>query len=239
MSLSGFSTTVSALQSFVVRQDVTANNTANVLSAGFKRSRALNQDVRPSGTRISEISPDFRQGGLETATNAFDLAIEGEGFFKVQGPGDAARYVRAGVFGLDSNRELVTPQGLRLSPPVQIPFNASGFAVRADGTVVARLPDGTEQNAGQITLTRFPNPAGLLQEGGGVYAAFTTAGVPQDGAPGSGAFGALVSGTLEGSNVDLAEETVDAIRNLGAFKINAKVIRVRDEMLGTLLDIRR
>ena len=231
-----FSASVSALRSMIVRQDVTANNLANVSTPGFKRARALNQDRAPSGTDIAQISSDFRQGDLEVATNAFDLGISGEGFFKVQTPSGVG-YVRAGVFGLDSNRELVTPQGFRLSPSVQLPADATGFAVRPDGAVTA-LRGGVETSVGQITLSRFPNPGGLLQSGGGALSPFPGAGIPQDGIPGTGGFGSLVSGVLESSNVDLGEEAVASVRDLRAFQVNARMIRVQDEMLGTLLDIR-
>ena len=237
MSISGFNASASALQAFLVRQDVTANNLANVSTPGFKRSSASLADRRSSGVDVADIREDPRQGPLDTATNPFDLAIEGEGFFKVQAP-EGTRYVRAGVFGLDANRELVTPQGFRLSPSIQVPQNASGFAVQGDGSVLALNPDGSQSPIGQVTLTRFPNPSGLLKAGGGAYAPFTSAGVPRDGIPGTGGFGSLRTGALEDSNVDLAEETVASIRDLRAFQVNAKMIRVQDEMLGTLLDIR-
>ena len=236
MSIGGLSSSVSALQSILVRQDVMANNLANVNTPGFKRSRAFNETRASGGTDIAQISTDYSQGPIETATNAFDLGIQGEGFFKVQSPNGSTGYVRAGIFGLNVNRELVTPQGLRLSPSIQLPADATGFAVQRDGTVLAMRPGG-QQTVGQITLTRFPNPGGLLQQGGGVLTAFPAAGVPQDGIPGTGAFGSLATG-LEGSNVDLAEELVNSMTDLRTFQINTKVIRTQDEMLGTLLDIR-
>jgi len=234
MSLSA---SVSALQAILVRQDVTAHNLANVSTPGFQRARALNQERSPSGTDVAQISRDPRQGSLDVATNAFDLAISGEGFFKVQTPSGVG-YLRAGVFGLDANRELVTPQGFRLSPSIRLPEEAAGFAVRQDGTVLALNRDGSQTEAGRITLSRFPNPGGLLQAGGGVLSPFPTAGIPQDGIPGAGSFGMLLSGALEESNVDLAEETVASIRDLRAFQVNARTLRTQDEMLGTLIDIR-
>ncbi len=236
--MSGLSASSSALQSLLVRQDITAHHAANALTAGFKRSRALNQTRHGGGTDITEISRDPSQGSLEVATHAFDLGIQGEGFFKVQTANGGAGYVRAGLFGLDANRELVTPQGFRLSPPVRIPQDATGFAIGRDGRVLAFL-DGHQEEVGQITLSRFPNPGGLLQAGGGVLAPFPSAGIPRDGIPGSPGFGELASGALESSNVDLGREMTDQVGNLRAFQINAKMVRTQDEMLGTLLDIRR
>lgn len=232
------SASASALQSILVRQDVTAHNLANIQTPGFKRTQALNHARANGGTEVGDIRVDHAQGPLETATHAFDLAVQGEGFFKVQS-GDAVRYVRAGVFGLDANRELVTPQGDRLSPSIRLPDGATGFAVQGDGAVLALMADGTRVEAGRITLTRFPNPGGLLQAGGGAFAPFPTAGLPQEGAPGTGGRGTLATGMLEGSNVDLAEETVASIRNLRTFQVNARMVRAQDEMLGTLLDVRQ
>ncbi len=226
MSLSGISASANALGSILLRQDVAANNLANVATPAFKRQLAGGQGA------------DFSQGPLETATNAFDLAVQGEGFFKAQS-GDGAVYLRAGIFGLDANRELVTPQGYRLSPSIQLPADATGFSVRGDGIVLANRPDGGQTAVGQITLTRFPNPAGLLSAGGSAYAPFPAAGLPQDGVPGTAGFGTLATGALEGSNVDLATEMVASIRNLRTFQVNARMIRAQDDMLGTLLDVRR
>ena len=229
MSLSGISASTHALQAILLRQDVTADNLTNVSTPGFKRRLAGGQGA------------DFSQGPLEatgeTATNAFDLAVQGEGFFKAQS-GDGAVYLRAGVFGLDAHRELVTPQGYKLSPTIRLPADATGFSVRGDGTVLAGRPNGSQTAVGQITLTRFPNPAGLLNAGGSAYAPFPAAGLPRDGVPGTAGFGTLVTGALEGSNVDLAMETVASLRNLRSFQVNARMIRAQDDMLGTLLDVR-
>ncbi len=237
-TFSGLNASASALQSVLVRQDITSNNVANALTAGFKRSRALNAERAGGGTDIAEISRDYSQGPMEVATNAFDLGIQGEGFFKVQTP-NGVGYVRAGLFGLDKNRELVTPQGFKLSPSVQIPADATGFAVGKDGRVMAFRPGGVQEEVGQITLSRFPSPGGLLQAGGGVLAPFPSAGIPRDGIPGTPGFGELGTGMLESSNVDLGQEMVDGIVNLRAFQVNARMIRAQDQMLGTLLDIRR
>lgn len=225
MSLSGISAAASALRSILVRQDVAAHNLANVATPGFKRRLA------------GAPGADFSQGSLETATNAFDLTVQGEGLFKAQSR-DGTVYLRAGIFGLDAHRELVTPQGYRLSPSIQLPADATGFAVRGDGTVLASRPDGNQTAVGQITLTRFPNSAGLLNAGGNAYAPFPAAGLPRDGIPGTGGFGTLVTGALEGSNVDLGAETVASIRALRTFQVNARMIRAQDDMLGTLLDVR-
>ena len=136
MSIAGLSKSASALRSFLVRQDLTANNLANIATPGFKRTLA------------SSGLTDTAQGPLETATNPFDLAVQGEGLFKVE-TSEGTRYVRAGIFGLDANRELVTPQGFRLDPSIQLPANATGFAVQGSGQVLALPRTGPRRRPGR------------------------------------------------------------------------------------------
>ncbi len=239
MGFGGISAALSGMQSAVVRQMISANNVANLATPGFKTSRGFTSE-RPGagGTDLSSVRQDLSQGPLETATNAFDLAVSGDGFIPVETP-SGIRYTRVGIFGIDGAGTLVTPQGYRTSPPIQLPAGATGFAVGADGTVSALLPDGTTQAVGQIPLARFANPEGLLAEGGGILAPGAGSGLPQFGTAGTGAFGSFVSGALEGSNVDLATQMVEQILATRTFQFNAAALRANDETLGTLLDIRQ
>ena len=239
MSFGGISAALSGMQSAVVRQMIGANNIANLSTPGFKSSSGFTSE-RPGhgGTDLASIRADLSQGPIQTATNAFDLAVSGNGLLPLETPA-GIRYTRAGVFGLDGAGNLVTPQGYRTSPPIQLPAGATGFAVGSDGTVSALLADGSAQAVGQIPLARFANPEGLLAEGSGIMAPGPDSGPPQFGTAGVGAFGSLVSGALEGSNVDLATQMVEQILATRTFQFNAAALRVSDETLGTLLDIKQ
>ncbi len=238
MSFHALRVGASGMHAALVRQAITANNVANVSTTAFTASLARQTDVKGGGTRVASTPLDDRQGPIEIATNAFDLAIEGPGLLRVRTP-EGIRYTRAGVFGLDAKGELVTPQGYRLDPPVRLPSGAASFEVAADGTVRSLDAKGNASVAGQIGLVTFDNVQGLTIEGQNLYAASLASGVPRGGAPGSPGFGRLRTGALEGSNVDLTEETVAQIRDLHAFRINAGTVRTTDQMLGTLLDLRR
>lgn len=239
MAFGGISAALSGMQSAIVRQTISAHNVANVATPGFKSARGLASE-RPgrAGADISSVLRDFSQGPIQTATNAFDLAIAGEGFIPLETP-SGIRYARAGVFGLDAAGTLVTPQGFRTSPPIRLPDGTSGFAVGPDGAVTAVLPDGSAQPIGQIALVRFANPQGLLDEGGGILAPGPASGLPRFGAAGTAGFGTFVSGALEGSNVDLGREMVEQILATRTFQFNAAAFRANDETLGTLLDIKQ
>lgn len=238
MSLAGMAASLSGMQTAILRQAISASNVANVSTGGFKSARPVQTSLATSGTGLSGVRGDFSQGSLETARNAFDLAVMGEGFLPVETPA-GIRYSRAGVFGIDGEGNLVTPEGHRPFPAVRIPAGSSGFEVLADGTVRATLPDGTTRDVGRLQVARFANPDGLLREGGGLYAPGPNAGEPQIGAPGTGGRGALASGMLEGSNVDLAREMVELLLTTRTFQFNAAALRAQDETLGTILDIRR
>ncbi|MBI4230347.1 MAG: flagellar hook basal-body protein [Planctomycetes bacterium] len=238
MSFHALRVGASGMQAALVRQSISANNVANLQTTAFKATLARQTDVKGGGTRVASTPLDDRQGPIEMATNAFDLAIDGPGLLRVRTP-EGIRYTRAGVFGLDAQGELVTPQGYHLDPPVRMAAGAVSFEVATDGTVRALDANGNAAVAGQIALVNFDNVQGLTIEGRNLYAASLASGLPRGGAPGSPGFGRLRTGALEGSNVDLAEETVAQIRDLHAFKINARTVRTADQMLGTLLDLRR
>lgn len=237
MTFAGINASLSGMQAAVVRQTLAAHNVANVSSIGFKGARARAVAAAFGGV-ASTVRHDMSQGPLETATNAFALAVEGPGLIPVETPA-GLRYTRAGLFGLDAGGSLVTPQGHRPSPPIQIPPEAIGFEVSADGAVRALMPDGAVREAGRLALALFPNPEGLVAEGAGLFAPGPASGAPEWGVAGQASFGRFVPGAIEGANVDLARETVESILATRTFQFNAAAFSAADEALGALLDIRR
>lgn len=227
---------LSGLRAAVGRQDVTANNLANITTPGFKKARAFQVNVSAGGTRVASIATDFRQGPLEVADGGFHLAVRGEGFFAVDTP-QGVRYTRAGIFDADGAGNLVNPEGHALLPQVQVPADANGFEITPSGEIFAVLGSGDKVQIGQIQLARFANPEGLTAEGGNLYAAGAASGGAVAGMPGEGSLGDIAFGYLEGSNVDLSTEIVDQIVNRASFSANIRAVKAQDDMMREIIDI--
>ena len=238
-----------------LRMQVIANNLANVGTTGFKKDRAnfatlAYQDARVAGQQSSSESAYAvglnlgtgvgvqgtsridTQGSLQATGNAFDLALDGDGYFQVQLPGGQLGYTRAGNFSRSAEGLLVTAQGYALQPPVTVPEGTTSLTVSADGTVSAALAGQAEPSQlGQITVASFPNPAGLQEKGDNFLLETAASGAAQLGVPGEGGRGNVRQGYLEASNVNVVEELVDMIECQRAYEINSKMISAVDEML--------
>lgn len=240
-------------QSF--RMQVVANNLANVNTTGFKRDRAnfetlsyqiMNAPGAPSsaqnryatglnlGTGVSiEGTTRIDTGGpLQTTGNGLDVAIDGAGYFQVEMPDGRIGYTRAGNFTRSADGTIVTSDGKPLIPQIQVPEDATGITIGADGTVSASVP-GSEgvTELGKIETARFANPAGLQAIGDNMLVETLASGAPQVGAAGEEGRGSLRSGMLEGSNVNVVEELVDMIETQRAYEVNSKMIQASDEMM--------
>jgi flagellar basal-body rod protein FlgG len=229
-ALSGLSNASKRLQN-------SANNLANVQTAGFKKGEVNSVESKTGGTRVNSISKANTQGGLIPTNNPLDLAISGNGFFQVANPNGGASFTRSGSFSLNGAGQVVDASGNALIPEINIPAGNNGISIGTSGQVSAQTAAGLEV-AGQIQLANFNNPAGLSAVGGNLLNESAASGAPVVGNPGEGNFGGVLSGFLEGSNVDIASEMVDLIVAKAAFKANVNVIKASDEMLGTILDIK-
>ena len=237
------------------RMRVIANNLANVNTTGFKRDRAEFETLAyqmmtaagatasgdnqyatglnlGSGVQLVGTSRVMTQGALSTTDNPLDLAIEGDGYFRVARPDGTTAYTRAGNFHLSSEGKIVTSDGLPLQPEIQIPDGAQSITIGADGTVSVTVAGQTEPTeAGRIEIARFVNAAGLQALGGNLYAETAASGTAQVGPPGAEGRGSIRQGALEGSNVNVVQELVDMIETQRAYEVNAKMISATDEML--------
>ena len=232
-----------------------SNNLANVGTNGFKRGRAIFEDllyqnvrqvgaqssqdtVLPSGlqvgtgARVVATERLFTQGNLVSTDNAFDLAIQGRGFFEVLMPDGTPAYTRDGSFHLNDQGVLVTSTGYQVQPPITVPQDALSVTVAGDGTVSVQQP-GTAQatQIGLIQLTDFVNPAGLQARGENLYLETGVSGNPLPGNPGLNGLGTLQQGYVEGSNVNVVEEMVNMIETQRAYEMNSKAISTADQML--------
>ena len=240
------------------QMDVTSHNLANVSTNGFKKSRAvfedlLYQNIRQPGAQSSQqtnlpsglqlgagvrpVSTErlFSQGNLEQTSETKDLAINGKGFFQVLLPDGTTAYTRDGSFQVDQNGQLVTSSGYQIQPAINIPANAATVTVARDGAVSVTVQGQTaSQQVGQLTLSNFINEAGLESLGENLYQETDSSGAPTESNPGQNGAGLLYQGYVETSNVNVAEELVDMIQVQRAYEINSKAITTSDDMLQKL-----
>ena len=249
--------------------DVTANNLANVNTAGFKASRANFQDLlyiekaQPGienatgqrtptgqyvglGVKVAGTQVDFAAGSPVRTDRQYDLLVQGLGFFRVNvqdslGNGGVA-YTRDGQFTLNNERQLVltTDTGRKLFDDIQVPENATAVRVDQNGHVTATIEGQAEpQVVGDIQTAIFVNPAGLKQIGENLFVETAASGPPIVGEPGTENFGQIQQGVYESSNVDPTRELIELIRTQRAFEMNSQTIRTADEALRTVSNLRR
>src|ERR1700716_2508052 len=229
---------------------VISNNIANLRTTGFKKQRAAFQDliydhVRRVGAQASDqgtILPVgvetvgtprlMTQGTLTQTGNDLDIAIRGEGFFKIQMPDGTFSYTRDGSFQMDATGRVVNAQGNPVQPTITIPQNSSGLTINAQGQVTVTLPGSTTpSNVGQIGLTRFINKAGLQPIGDNLFTETPASGAPQDGIANVDGYGDMQQSNLEQANVEVVSEMSDLIAAQRAYEMNAKVVSAADQML--------
>jgi len=172
------------------------------------------------------------QGTLSQTGNDLDLAISGEGFFKILMPDGTFQYTRDGTFQMDNTGRIVNAQGNPVQPTITIPQNATGLSVNSQGQVsVTPVGSNTSTVVGQISLTRFVNKGGLLPVGNNNYTDTPSSGTPQDGTATLEGYGSISQGSLEQANVDVVSEMSDLIAAQRAYEMNAKVITAADQMM--------
>lgn len=243
---------------------VISNNIANVRTTGYKRQRIHFQDLlyenfRRAGTQTSDQNTQvpagtfvgsgvktsstgrvMTQGNLTPTEKQFDVAIRGEGFFRIQMPDGRTAYSRDGSFDLDSQGRLVTRDGYLVQPGITIPNNATGVNINAQGTVEVNLPGQTApQQLGQIQLSRFINKVGLESIGDNLFVETAGSGAAIDGLGGEEGFGTMQQNYLEEGNVQAVTELSSLIAAQRAYEMNSKVISAADQMMQSTTQIMR
>ncbi|MGD8107184.1 flagellar basal-body rod protein FlgG [Pantoea sp. FN0302] len=249
------------LEAQQTNMDVITNNLANVSTNGFKRQRAVFEDLlyqtlRQPGAQSSEqttipsglqIGTGVRpvaterihsQGGMTQTSNAKDVAISGQGFFQVLMPDGTTAYTRDGAFQIDQNGQLVTSNGYPIQPAITLPQDAGTLTIGSDGLVsVTQAGQTAPQQVGQLTLATFINDSGLESIGENLYRETQSSGAPNETTPGMNGAGALKQGYVETSNVNVAEELVNMIQTQRAYEINSKAVTTSDQMLQRLAQL--
>lgn len=246
------------LEAQQTQMDVISNNLANVSTGGFKRSRAVFEDLLyqtmrqpgaqssqqtqlPSGlqigTGVRAVATEriHTQGNLQKTDNDKDVAIQGQGYFQVLLPDGTNAYTRDGSFQIDGQGQLVTASGFVVQPAITLPANAQSLTVARDGTVSVTQPGvAAPTQVGTLQLVTFINPAGLESKGENLYVETAASGTPNANTPGTNGAGLLTQGYIETSNVNVVEELVNMIQTQRAYEINSKAITTSDQMLQRL-----
>jgi len=247
------------LEAQQTRMAVISNNLANVNTTGFKKSRAifedlLYQNVRQVGAQSSQntelptglqigtgvrtvaTEKSHTQGTIQQTGQSLDMSVSGRGFFQVLRPDGEISYTRDGSFKLDSSGQLVTSGGYPLEPSITIPEDALSVTIGVDGTVSVLQPgSGTPTQVGNITLADFINPTGLDPIGENQFRESLSSGTPTVGTPGETGVGLISQGSLETSNVNVVEEMVSMIETQRAYEMNSKAISTSDQMTQGLI----
>jgi flagellar basal-body rod protein FlgG len=237
------------------RMAVVSNNLANANTTGFKKGRAVFEDLlyqnqkqvgsntsqdtqSPSGlslgtgVRVVATERTYTQGSLNQTGNALDMAINGRGFFQVQMPDGTVAYTRAGDFQMNNQGQLVTSSGYIVQPAITIPQGAQSITVSTDGIVSVTLAgQSAPTQVGTVQLADFVNPAGLQARGENLLVESAASGTPQTATPGLSGLGTIDQGMTEGSNVNVVEEMVNMIETQRAYEMNTKAIQTTDQML--------
>ncbi|AXH98705.1 flagellar basal body rod protein FlgG [Sporosarcina sp. PTS2304] len=256
---------ISGLKNFQTKLDVIGNNIANVNTYGFKKGRTVFKDlysqtvagasapgqnrggVNPKqvglGSQLAAIDTIHTGGSMQTTGNTLDLAIEGDGFFIVGEDGGTEKfYTRAGNFYLDEAGDIVDGDGRYLlddgGAKINVDLEATSLSIGQDGAVNMVL-DGVLTLVGNVGLAKFNNPSGLTKIGGNLYEESANSGVAAEGLPLAEGRGAIKSGSLEMSNVDLSEEFTEMIVAQRGFQANTRIITTSDEILQELVNLKR
>jgi len=241
--------------------DVISNNLANVNTTAFKKSRAEFEDLMyqtlsvagtlneggnrlPTGFQVGmgvrpvTVHKFFSQGSFQNTGNSLDIAIEGQGFFKLNQNGDDV-YTRSGNFKLDNNGRIVNANGYPLQPEFTVPPEASSLVITEKGHIAALDKSGNELAGADITTYNFVNPSGLNALGRNLYTETEGSGAATQGTPGDTNFGTLAQGFLESSNVEMVDEMVGLIIGQRAYEVNSKAMTTSDTILSTAINVKR
>lgn len=246
-----------------LNMDVISNNLANVTTNGFKKGRADFEDLMyqttttagaasaegvlyPTGVQIGlgvkpvSVSKTFTEGDLKNTGNPLDLAIEGQGFFRINMPDGTTAYSRSGTFRTDNEGRIVTPEGYVLQPEMTVPNNALSITVSADGIVsVMQAGQTAATQIGQLELAKFINPQGLSAIGKNLFLPTDASGDAITANPTVDGMGSIQQGFIETSNVSVVEEMVNMIIAQRAYEVNSKAVQTSDDMLQIADNLKR
>ncbi|MNZ43359.1 Flagellar basal-body rod protein FlgG [compost metagenome] len=235
----------------VMFKDIMSQTVSGVTAPAEGDAGGVNAKQIGLGVSIGSIDTLHTSGSAMTTNNPLDLRIDGDGFFlvKLTADQDVPFLTRAGDFHMDASRQIVTSDGLLVCDSGGGVLEALGedvtaFSIAQDGTIVMKMNDGTTDGGAQIGVARVTNPEGLEKIGGNLYRVTlnatdggelipTSANNQEDGT------GAIISGQLEMSNVDLTGEFTEMIVAQRGFQANSRIITTSDEVLQEVVNLKR
>ncbi|MEA2383132.1 MAG: flagellar hook protein FlgE [Solirubrobacteraceae bacterium] len=277
---------ISGLKVHQTMLDVTSNDIANVNTLGFKSQRTTFKDslsqlqrggAAPNaqqggsnaiqvglGVQLSSIDNNMQGGAMQSTGNPLDVALQGEGWFRVSGgnppapaagaynppigTGNQVQYTRAGNFSRNQEGYLVTQDGQYVIARngatgadsfVNIPNGATNMSIGQDGSISFDAPNGGGRaTAGYLSLAKFANEGGLERISSNRWSASAASGTEAVGLAGGG-YALMNPGMVEMSNVDLAQEFTNMITAQRGFQANSRVISAADPMLAQLVNLTR
>ncbi len=239
-----------------------SNNIANVNTTGYKKQRAETESLLyetvqmagsrssydsrynagiqiGSGSKISAVKREFTIGSPQITNNPFDLMINGDGFFGLLLPDQTVVFTRDGSFNVNAQGVLVSKHGHSVAPGLNFPNNTLTVKISENGQIEAYVQNQREPiEVGQIPIFTFTNPVGLSAKGGNMYQPTLSSGEAVTNVAGQENAGSILQGSLESSNVSIMSEMSNLIKAQRGYEMNAKVMKVADEMLQTVNGIR-
>ncbi len=256
MSIDSLKAAGSTLKNLQVAIDVVANNIANINTQGFKEKSASFEEIVSqmggetalSGSVVSAITTNFRQGSLRATGSIMDLALSGKGFFTVQNAGGDVSYTRSGTFGFDADHNLVDQSGNYVlgmgSSRITVPNDATQIQINAAGEVMVKrgnTVDSEFEVLEQLQLANFSNPAGLNNIGQNLYKESVNSGQVEFGtaleAGTSLAATNVVAGSLESSNVDMSSSLVNLIALQRSYQALSKAADAENQLTETTISL--
>jgi flagellar basal-body rod protein FlgG len=238
--------------------DVIASNIANINTPAFKRSQIrfselvaptdpqLEASLHPAdpGLLLNGVMVDasprvFAQGDLKQTGNPMDVAINGDGFIELLGPGGQTMLWRGGSLKVNGDGYLAAANGMPLKAMISAPADATALSIGADGKVQATTAsDGKSVEIGQIDLMKVKDTSSLKVMGDGLYQVADDSELVS-AAPGDDGAGLLVPGSVESSNVQMTDEMVMLLMLQRAYAANAQVVQAGDQLMAIANSLRR
>lgn len=191
------------------------------------------------GVKLGPTQIDLTEGTLNQTGNALDVAISGDGFFELAGPGGQTMLWRGGTLMVNSDGYLAASNGMPLKSMISVPTGASSLTIGADGKVQAVLSGATNSTViGQISLATDKDPSTLTAINGGLYTPASESDLVS-ATPGQDSLGLLAPGSVETSNVDLATEMVNLMLLQRAYSASAQVVQAGDQLMSIANELRR
>jgi flagellar basal-body rod protein FlgG len=233
---SSFYTAASGMDAQLKKVEILSQNLANANTITYKQQRVnfeelmyqkLSEDIQAgTGVKLGKTERIFKTGAMQRTDNPLDVAIQGNGFFKVETPEGKILYTRDGRLAVE-NGELVVKDLGKLN--IKVPSDVTNVTVEEDGTVVGyKGKDKVE--LGKIKLYDFINPNGLKIVGKNAFEATKEAGKPFEIEPKKDGNAVILAGFIEKSNVNIISQMMEIVASQRNYELVSKSVESADQI---------